>query len=225
MHSVTLPQDLRDQLRAGRGRDHIFETIDPRRTAHLCIDMQNHFVAPGALGEVPLARGVVSNINRLASAVRDSGGLNVWIRVSIGKDGFEAMDFYLNRLVRAELRDDYRAALTPGSEAHRFWPELDIAENDLISDKCRFSAMIQGASTLENDLRARDIDTVLITGTLTNVCCESTARDASMRDFQVIMVEDGCAARTDEDHIAGLRTVVQVFGDVRTTTETIGLMR
>ena len=224
MHNVTLPQDLRDRLRSFRGRDHIFETIEPLKTAHLCVDMQNQFVAPGALSEVPLARGIVANINRLATAVREAGGINVWIRVTVEEEGFGAWDSYFDRLLPADKREAFRAALKDGHEAHKFWPELDIADGEMISDKTRFSAIIQGASDLESELSGRGIDTVVITGTLTNVCCESTARDAAMRDFKVIMVEDGCAARTDDDHLAGLRTVAQVFGDVRTTDEVIALL-
>ena len=87
------------------------------------------------------------------------------------------------------------------------------------------SAFIQGASPLEDRLRQASIDTVLITGTLTNCCCESTARDAMMRDFRTLMVHDANAARTDEDHVAGLRTFVQVFGDVIDTDRAIALLQ
>lgn len=225
MHKSTIPDDLRQRLRAFRGRDHVYDSLEPRKTAHLCVDMQNHFVAGGALSEVPMARRIVPNINRLAAAVRDGGGLNVWIRVTVEDRGFAAWDAYFDRFVPQDMRDDYRAALKPGHEAHKFWPELDIHDEDMISDKSRFSAMIQGASDLEQELRGRGLEYVLITGTVTNVCCESTARDAAMRDFKVIMVEDGCAARTEEDHAAGLRTMAQVFGDVRTTDDVIALLR
>ena len=84
--------------------------------------------------------------------------------------------------------------------------------------------VFQGASDLEARLRALGIDTVIVTGTLTNVCCESTARDAMMRDLKVVLVADANAARTPEDHLAGLRTVVQLFGDVRTAEETIAAL-
>ena len=67
-------------------------------------------------------------------------------------------------------------------------------------------------------------DTLLVTGTLTNVCCESTARDAMMRDFKTVMISDANAARSLADHLAGLRTFVQVFGDVRSTKEVVALL-
>ena len=68
------------------------------------------------------------------------------------------------------------------------------------------------------------IDTVLVAGTKTNVCCESTARDAMMRDYKVVMVSDANGARYDEDHLAGLTSFFQSFGDVRTTEEVIGVL-
>lgn len=224
MHNVTLPEDLRRRIAEHRGCAHVFATIVPEKTAHLIVDMQNHFVAPDGLSRVDKAAGIVGNINRLAAAVRARGGLNVWIRVTLAQDGFGAWQSYTERFVPPEKRAEVRAALMPGSKGHAFWPELDIRDADLISDKSRFSAFIQGASDIEAELGGRGIDTLLVTGTLTNVCCESTARDAAMRDFRVIMVEDACAARTDEDHLAGLRTVAQVFGDVRPTDEVIALL-
>ena len=73
-------------------------------------------------------------------------------------------------------------------------------------------------------LRRRGIDTVIITGTLTNVCCESSGRDAAMMDFKTIMVSDANAALTDEAHLMTLTTFIQTFGDVRSTDEMIGML-
>jgi ureidoacrylate peracid hydrolase len=217
MHKVTLPDELRAALRRRRGRDHIFDNWTPARTALLVVDMQNHFVAPGALAEVPQARGIVGNINRLAEGLRKAGGHVVWIRSTFTPDGAASWPMFFDNFVPPEARGPLRLALTPGHPGHELWPELDVRAGELVVSKTRFSAFIQGASDLEPLLRQRGIDTVLIAGTLTNVCCESTARDAMMRDFRVAMIEDANAARTDEEHLAGLRTVVQVFGDVLTT--------
>src|SRR5205823_6007906 len=88
---------------------------------------------------------------------------------------------------------------------------------DLIVEKNRFSAFIQGSSNLAELLRARGIDTILVTGTVTGVCCESTARDAMMLNFKTVMVSDGNAAMTDEDHNASLAAFYLTFGDVMST--------
>ena len=76
------------------------------------------------------------------------------------------------------------------------WPGLDVLLGDEMVPKYRFSAFLPGASDLPARLRARGFDTVLITGTVTNVCCESSARDAMMTNFRVVMVSDGNAAMT-----------------------------
>jgi nicotinamidase-related amidase len=116
-------------------------------------------------------------------------------------------------------------ALADGSKGHDFWPELDIKDSDLVVTKLRYSAFIGGASDLEAQLRARGIDTVLITGTVTNVCCESTARDAMMRNFRTIMISDGNAATTDQDHANSLIAFYLTFGDVETTDAVIDHLR
>ena len=79
--------------------------------------------------------------------------------------------------------------------------------------KDRFSAFLHGACDLSERLRDADIDTVVIAGTVTNVCCESSARDAMMRNFHVIMAADANAALTDEDHNASLTALAQTFAD------------
>ena len=66
---------------------------------------------------------------------------------------------------------------------------------------------------------------MLITGTVTNVCCESTARDAMMLDFKVVMVADCCAALSDEEHTVSLENVIQQFGDVRNASQVIDLLQ
>ena len=91
-------------------------------------------------------------------------------------------------------------------------------------EKDRFSAFIQGSSNLAEVLAARGLDTLLITGTVTNVCCESTARDAMMLNFRTIMVTDGNAAVTDEDHNASLASFYLKFGDIMSTDKLIGLL-
>jgi len=74
-------------------------------------------------------------------------------------------------------------------------------------------------------LKSRGIESVLIGGTLTNVCSEASARDAAMQDFKTTIVSDANAARSDGEHLATLITFIQSFGDVRTTDELIDLLR
>ena len=93
--------------------------------------------------------------------------------------------------------------------------------SDWIVDKTRFSAFVPGACDLHERLRSAGIDTLIITGTLTNCCCESTARDAMQRDYRVIFVSDGNGALTDAEHNATLVNMVTLFADVMTTDEVV----
>ena len=95
---------------------------------------------------------------------------------------------------------------------------------DPIVEKKRFSAFIQGSSELDKVLKARGIDHLLVTGTVTGVCCESTARDAMMLNYSVTMVTDGNASYSDEEHNRALTAFYATFGDIRSTDDLIALI-
>jgi ureidoacrylate peracid hydrolase len=219
MHKVGLPEEIRQRIRERRGRQHVFDRLDPRRAALIVVDMQNHFV-----DLIPTCRGIVPNINRIAQALRAAGGTVAWIQATHTDTGRSAWPMFFEHFVGAEVAANIRRKLAPGAEGHALFAELDVQDEDLIVPKDRFSALIQGASNLEAELRARGIDSVIITGTNTNVCCESTARDAMMLDFKTFMVEDANAAFSDAEHVAGLTTVAQVFADVLSTDEMLALI-
>ena len=84
-----------------------------------------------------------------------------------------------------------------------------------------YSGMLPDSSNLHLVLAQNRIDTLLIAGTATNVCCESTARDASMFNYRVVMLSDGNAAANDEEHAGTLNNFQIFFGDVMTTSEAI----
>lgn len=226
MHELSIRQEILDRVRARRGRVHLFDKLDPARTALVVIDMQKTFLAPGAPVEVPLGRAIVPTINRLAAALRPLGARIVWVQhanTSVG-DRSDWANFF-DHFVADDVRQRTMAGLAPGAEGQQIWPELDVAESDVRIFKNRYSAMISGASPLERILRSHGIDTMLIAGTKTNVCCESTARDAMMLDFKTVMVSDCCAALSDEEHRATLETFIQQFGDVMTADEVLGTLK
>src|SRR5262249_3666820 len=105
------------------------------------------------------------------------------------------------------------------------WPELVVLPGDEIIKKYRYSAFMPGTSALPDRLRSRGLDTVLITGTVTNVCCESSARDANMTNFRTIMVSDGNAALSQEEHDASLTAFYNTFGDVMAREMTMAGLR
>jgi ureidoacrylate peracid hydrolase len=187
------------------------------------IDMQNAFCAPGAPGEVVTAREIVPNINRLAQETRSSGGVVVWVQMTIA--GRHDWPIFLDTLVLPELGEQILVDLLPGSEGQKLWPALEVQSSDMVVTKNRFSAFLPSACDLGDQLRRRGIDTVIIVGTLTNVCCESSGRDAAMSDFKTIMISDANACRSDDDHIATLSTFAQVFGDVCSTEEMVLMLK
>jgi ureidoacrylate peracid hydrolase len=166
----------------------------------------------------------VPNVNRLAEALRAAGGTVVWVRTTATAACLTERSQY-NENLTPQQQNKRVEALADGSPGHQFWPELDIRPEDLIVTKLRYSAFIQGASDIEAQLRGRGIDTVLITGTVTNVCCESSARDAMMCNFRTIMISDGNAANSDQDHANSLIAFYLTFGDVETTDTAIEHLR
>ena len=223
MHKIALSEDAVARVEKRLGKPHPFDTIDPRRTALLVIDMQNYFVKPGHQSEVPLAREIVPNINRLAAELRRRGGHVVWIRNTTA-DTRESWSNYHDYLQTPERSERRLKSMEIGADGYEYWHLNDIRPEDAQVTKKRYSAFLQGSSDIERHLGDRGIDTVLITGTATNVCCESSARDAMMCNFKTIMVSDGLATQTDEEHNASLSAFYGQFGDVQTVDEVLELL-
>ena len=220
MHKIAITQSTLDRMAMRMGKPHPFDTIDPRRTALVVIDMQNYFVKEGHQGEVPLAREIVPAINRLAAELRRRGGQVVWVRNST-TDTRESWSNYHRYLQKPERAERRLQAMDINGDGFQFWHLNDIRPEDAQIAKKRYSAFIQGSSDIERHLRDRGIDTLLITGTATNVCCESSARDAMMLNFKVVMVADGLATHTDAEHNATLSAFHGQFGDVQTVDECV----
>ena len=224
MHPDTLPADIVARMMQRRGHLHVFDSIAAQRTALVVVDMQNAFLMPGSPSEAPAARDIVPNVNRLVSAVRAGGGVVAWTLGTFKASGPDSWPMFFDTMVNAAQSAAILDALTEGRPGHALWPDLDVRADDICVRKKRYSAFFPGACDLPEQLRARGIDTVIIAGTLTNVCCETSARDAMMADFKVVMVSDANAARSDAEHIGTLATVIQFFGDVRKTDEVVAML-
>ena len=219
MHTISIPEDVIAQVKAQRGRLNRYDRLLGPKTALVVIDMQNAFMLPGMPVEVPAAREIVPNVNKLAAATRAAGGKVVWVKMCLEGQSEAWCVFFDGDPRRTTL-----SALTPGSRGFELHADLDVRPEDAIVVKRRFSAFIQGSSDIDRHLRNAGIDTVIIVGTLTNICCESSARDAMMLNYRLIFVADANAALSDAEHNATLTSMLRVFGDVPTTNETIALL-
>lgn len=220
MHNVSIRQEIVDRVVARRGRVHWFDSLDPAKTAVVVIDMQNTFCAPGGPAEVPTSRGITANIDRLNHAARARGMPVIWVlHANTHWQGRSDWELFFNHVVADEVKA--RTIESLAANRQDVWSELHTEAHDLIVMKNRYSALIQGSSTLERQLRNLGIDTLLIAGTKTNVCCEATGRDAMMLDFRTVIVSDACAALSDDEHRATLETFIQQFGDVLAVDEVV----
>lgn len=224
MHPTRLPPDIVERLRLRRGRLHLFDALEARRTALAVIDMQQSFVAEGAPSAVATAREIVPNINRLAGALRRRGGAVAWVQATYMREGPGYWPLFFDHMVAPQLAAAILDGLTEGQPGHALWRELDVQPADLRVRKNRYSAFFPGACPLPELLCERGVDTVLITGTMTNVCCEASARDAMMAGFKTVMVADANAARSDAEHVAALATLAQFFADVRSSDEVLEML-
>ena len=187
--------------------------------------MQKAFVSEGAPFEIAAARNLVPTINSLAAVLRGAGGHVVWILATHPpRESPEYFSIFFENFVAPENLERASAAVTKGNPYHELFEGLEVRPKDLRVEKCRPSAFIQGASDIEARLRALGVDALLIAGVATNMCCETTARDAMMCGFKVAMVADANAAATEIEHQAGLLTIFRYFGDVRTSDDVIALI-
>ena len=171
-----------------------------------------------------MARAIVPQINRLSQALRQHGGVVAFAQASFQPQGPDAWPLFFDHMVSPAFSAAILEALTPGRPGHALWHGLDVQAQDLRAPKNRYSAFFPGACAIPDRLREKGVDTVLIAGTLTNVCCEASARDAMMAGFKTVMVSDANAARSDAEHLAALVTLAQFFADVRSTDEVLGML-
>jgi ureidoacrylate peracid hydrolase len=221
MHKIAIPDEIVARVTKARGKLHAFDTLSGSSTALLVVDLQNCFMLPPYPTEVPLAREIVPNVNRLSQATRVAGGTVVWIQMTHTEEDKKSWSVFYDHVSNALNRNEGLKRLGRGTHGQALYDTLDVQPEDLKVEKNRFSAFIQGSSDLDELLKARGIDTVIVTGTVTNTCCESTARDAMMLNYKTVMVSDANAAATDDEHNATLANILRIFGDVMSTEEVI----
>ncbi len=189
--------------------------IDPKKTAVLVIDMQNEFVHPEGKLKCYNAESTVEPTKKLLEVARKAGSHIIYTKVAYRPDYLDAPRHELSRELGATQK---------GSWGVEIVEELKPREGDIVIEKQRYSAFY--GTILERLLRRLGVETLILTGCATNVCVESTARDAHARDFDIIVLSDCTAAfDSEEDQKASLRIISRVFGRVMTSEEVIDALR
>ena len=220
MYEVEFPQWAIDRNIRNRGREHAVISIEPAKTALIIIDIQNAWVEPGYSPlYIEAAKDIVPNINRLSNVMRAIGGHVVFTQHCWG-EWPEFFEMFSNQAFKDEAIEKTQV----GTHGHALWPELDVEDDDIMVVKTRPSAFIQGSSDMDAVLKSKGIDTVIITGTLTNACCESSARDAAALNYRVIFAADATATRSAQEHNSTLINLGQYVADIRFTDELTGFL-
>jgi len=191
--------------------------IDPTKTALLVIDMQNDFVLEGAPMEVPAARDAIPNIQRLIAQARSLNMPVIYSQHTLLEDSQNSI---LEATYNPKL---FSVGMRKGTTGVQVIEDLKPQPQDTIIEKYRYDAFHNTLlePTLKNIRGLNQIDTVIITGTLTEVCCESTARGAYMRDYKVAFVSDATGGLSNEAQKATEHVIGIFFGRVLSTEETL----
>jgi len=193
--------------------------LDPAHCALIVVDMINDFCAgDGAMAaeglDVSMAQEAAGRLPGLIEAARQAGVLVVFVRNVYSTEANSYLsDVWLEQAARRR-EGSYvdRPVCPPDSWGNDFYAEVRPREGEPIVTKHRFDAFLN--TDLDLILRSNAIRSVVMTGVATNVCVETTARHAFVRDYYVVVAEDGAAAYSREEHEASLRTIDRYFGEV-----------
>lgn len=159
-------------------------TIDPQRTALLVVDLQNIFVEDHEPISAPDGLEIVERMNALADICRQYSMPVIYtahvLRRDLANIGLLAQMF--PPMVTEDL-------ITQGTTTAAIHKGFRVEPGDIYLEKPRFGAFT--GTDLELILRGKGVDTVIIGGIATNICCETTAREANHREFKVVFLEDG----------------------------------
>jgi ureidoacrylate peracid hydrolase len=193
------------------------EKVAPAHTALVVIDMQNDFCASGGLvsrdgRDLAEAQRMAKRLPALIDAARKAGVLVVFVRCVYTAEGNPYLsDVWLEQAAR-ERKGGYTSVpvCRDGAWEGDWYEDLRPQAGDIVVAKHRYDAF-QGTE-LDLVLRSHGVRTIALTGVVTNVCVETTARAGFVRDYYIALVEDGCAAYLREDHEQTLKNIRRFFG-------------
>lgn len=212
LKAISRLQNETAQLIAASGRpDQLFK-IKPDQAALVVIDMQNFVCAPEEGKNIPGIEKIIKNINRLANTCRNNTIPVIWVRHNINTDG-DMGNGGLYPLFHSKKQLEAIENKGPGTEIYN---KLQYEQStDFVVFKSRYSAFLPSPSALKVTLDSLNIKQLIITGVATNVCVESTVRDAMQMDYEVIVISDATTTYNDIVLENALMNIRLFFGDVR----------
>lgn len=190
------------------------EVICVNKTALLIIDMQNDFARKGSIVEVKGLDMIVPKLSRFIKALRQRNVLVIYTR-HIFDQKLNPQESRMFPLMNKEVLKD-------NSKGSQIITELIRHKNDIVLKKMRYDAFL--GTPLELILKSNNIQNVIITGTMTNICCESTARTAMMKNFNVYFCSDLTCTTDKMLHENTLRNIASHFGNVVRSEEIMKLV-
>lgn len=198
-------QQIRPYRRDKREAQYAFQPDD---SALLVIDMQQFFLDEESHAYIPRGRAVLENIAKVVDRFREMDRPIIYTRHAyLDDEPLGVMERWWNDNIRE------------GDPLSEIAPEIKPAIGDVVLRKTRYSAFI--GTGLEEMLRSAGIQRLVVTGVMTHLCCETTAREAFMRDFDVYFVVDATASSDDDLHLSSLRTLTDGFVIPVTTEEVL----
>jgi biuret amidohydrolase len=179
-------------------------TPHPKKTALLVVDMQKFFLDPDSPTFTCGGLAILPNIKKLLGLFRDKGLPVIYTQHVHHPD-------HLDSGIMGWWWEGMCIEGSPESEIH---PEIAPCPGEKVIPKHRYSAFYN--TDLETVLRVLKIEDVVIAGVMTNMCCESTARDAYYRDYRVFFPADGTGSINEEMHLASLFSLAFGFAHVTT---------
>jgi len=195
------------------------EKVRPSHTALVVIDMQNDFCASDGFvakggRDVSQVQEMAKRLPALIDHARRAGVLVVFVRCSYSTNENRFLsDVWLEQAARRQ-GDGY--TLVPvcqdGTFGGEYYGGIRPADGDIVVTKHRYSAF--HGTDLDIILRSHGVRTIVLTGVSTHVCVETAAREAFVRDYYTVVVSDGSAAYSQQEHETALKLVDRFFGEV-----------
>ncbi|MBS3067247.1 isochorismatase family protein [Candidatus Micrarchaeota archaeon] len=196
----------------GKIRKHSRLRLPPRVTKRSCallvIDMQNFFLNEKSHAFVPAGKAIIQNIKKLIKMFRSLGLPIIFTRYALAEGEDTGM-----------MEKWWADAVLEGT----FYSKLALkrSRDDKVIRKSSYSAFY--GTNLERILRENNIEKIVLTGVMTHLCCDTTAREAFLRGFNVYFVMDATATYNEELHLASILALSHGFVYPVTTNQTIAL--